>query len=135
LRRLFLRISFIWKVRKMPSKRAPGKEASAIAASCLLIALTIVLLSGCGAKPQEKRYTITGEIISIDAPHKILMVKHGEIPGLMPAMTMGYQVGEPNQLEGLHPGDTITADLVVSENKGHLEKIKLVHSRDQKTAP
>jgi Cu/Ag efflux protein CusF len=121
--------------RKPFDKKAFGKKASAIAASCLLIALTIVLLSGCGAKPEEKHYPITGEVISVDASHKILTVKHGEIPGLMPAMTMGYQAGEPNQLEGLHTGDTITADLVVSENKGRLEKIKLVNSRDQKTAP
>ena len=110
-------------------------KASAIAASCLLIALTIVLLSGCHAKPEEKHYPITGEVISVDAAHRILTVKHGEIPGLMPAMTMGYQVAESKQLERLQPGDTITADLVVSENKGRLEKIKLVNSRDQKTAP
>jgi Cu/Ag efflux protein CusF len=41
----------------------------------------------------------------------------------MPAMTMDYKVAEGKQIEGLKPGDTISADLVVGANIGHLEKI------------
>jgi protein SCO1/2 len=62
-------------------------------------------------------------------------VKHGDIPGLMPAMTMTYQVAEPQQIETLQPGDKITADLVVSDSKGRLEKIVLVSKGDGKTSP
>jgi Cu/Ag efflux protein CusF len=53
-------------------------------------------------------------------------VKHGEIPDLMPAMTMQYAVADSKQIENLRPGDNISADLVVSESKGRLEKIVLV---------
>jgi Cu/Ag efflux protein CusF len=53
----------------------------------------------------------------------MIMLKHGDIPGLMPAMTMDYKVAEVKQIEGLKPGDTISADLVVGANIGHLEKI------------
>ena len=81
--------------------------------------------AGCQSAP-EKHYPIQGEVISADAPKKLLTVKHGDIPGLMPAMTMTYQVAEPKQMETLQPGDKITADLVVSENKGRLEKIGVV---------
>lgn len=97
-----------------------------------VVGLLVILLHGCGAKPEEKHYPLTGEVISIDAAHKIITIKHGDIPGLMPAMTMGYQVVEPKQLEGLRPGDTVGADLVVSDNKGRLEKITLVHSKNGK---
>ena len=86
---------------------------------------------GCQSVP-EKHYPIQGEVISTDATHKLLTVKHGDIPGLMPAMTMTYQVAEPRQMQTLQPGDKITADLVVSENKGRLEKIALVSKGDAK---
>jgi protein SCO1/2 len=94
----------------------------------LLMAAVLVcslLGAGCGSPP-GKHYPIQGEVISVDTPKGLLTVKHGEIPGLMPAMTMSYMVAEPKQIEKLQPGDKITADLVVSESKGRLEKIVLV---------
>src|SRR5260370_40457972 len=90
--------------------------------------------AGCQSAP-EKHYPIQGEVISVDPAKKLLTVKHGDIPGLMPAMTMTYQVAEPKQIEKLQPGDKISADLVVSESKGRLEKILLVSKGDGKTAP
>jgi len=99
-----------------------------------LIALVLIFAgfaAGCQSKP-EKHYPVQGEVISTDAPKNLLTVKHGDIPGLMPAMTMTYQVAEPKQMETLQPGDKITADLVVSENKGRLEKIAVVSKADGK---
>jgi protein SCO1/2 len=90
--------------------------------------------AGCQSAP-EKHYPIAGEVISTDAGKTLITVKHGDIPGLMPAMTMTYQVAEPKQIERLQPGDKITADLVVSESKGRLEKIVLVSKGDGKTPP
>jgi protein SCO1 len=90
--------------------------------------------TGCQSAP-EKHYPIQGEVISTDAGKKLITVKHGDIPGLMPAMTMTYQVAETKQIETLQPGDKITADLVVSEDKGRLEKIVLVGKGDGKTSP
>ena len=94
----------------------------------LLLMLAIIcagIAAGCQSAP-EKHYPIQGEVISADAAKKLLTVKHGDIPGLMPAMTMTYQVAEPKQMQTLQPGDKITADLVVSENKGRLERIAVV---------
>jgi protein SCO1/2 len=90
--------------------------------------------AGCQSAP-EKHYPIQGEVISTDTGRKLITVRHGDIPGLMPAMTMTYQVAEPRQIESLQPGDKITADLVVSEGKGRLEKIVLVTKGDGKTSP
>jgi Cu/Ag efflux protein CusF len=74
-------------------------------------------------------------VIPADPAKKLITVKHRDIPGLMPATTMTYQVAEPKQIGSLQPGDTISGDLVVSENKGRLEKIVLVGRGDGKTAP
>jgi len=96
----------------------------------LLVCLALAYFAGgCKSAPQ-KRYLLQAEVISADAPRALIVVKHGEIPGLMPAMTMQYAVAEPKQIETLQPGDKITAILVVSEFKGHLEKITLVSKAD-----
>lgn len=110
----------------------PGRRLLAF----LLVATLPLLLfqSGCRAK-EEKHYALQAEIISVDLPHKLILVKHGEIPGLMPAMTMSYSIGEPRQAAGLGPGDKITADLVVSENRGRLEKIVLVEKAKPAPTP
>jgi len=103
-----------------------------------IVAIVVLICAGFGTGCQsapEKHYPIQGEVISADPAKKLITVKHGDIPGLMPAMTMTYQVAEPKQIETLQPGDKITADLVVSESKGRLEKIVLVSKGDGKTSP
>src|SRR5271157_3800812 len=91
----------------------------------LLLGMFVMASIGCQTAP-VKHYAIQAEVISADVPKKMVTVKHGEIPGLMPAMTMNYLVADERQIEPMKPGDKITADLVVGENVGHLEKIVLV---------
>jgi protein SCO1/2 len=92
----------------------------------LLASFAVVAFSAACQNPPEKRYPLQGEVISVDVPKGLIIVKHGEIPDLMPAMTMQYAVANPKQIESLKPGDKITAELVVSQNKGRLENIKLL---------
>lgn len=89
---------------------------------------------GCQSAP-PKRYPIQGEVISVDAPKKLLTVKHGEITGLMPAMTMGYAVANEKEIEALKPGDKISAELVVSDNVGRLENIVAQRKTDNSATP
>lgn len=72
-----------------------------------------------------KRYKLVGKIVSIDWNQKTLTVDGQDIPGFMAAMVMPYPVLKANQLNGLEPGDEITADIVVnqSDNSAHLENI------------
>lgn len=92
------------------------------------LALLLVLTGAVGCHQEvKKRYPIPqAEVISVDLPHKLIVIKHGEIPGLMPAMTMSYLIANQKEAEGLGPGDKISAELVVSENVAHLEKIVLI---------
>jgi protein SCO1 len=93
--------------------------------------LAVGVLFGCQSV-SEKHYPVQAEVISVRPQRGLIIVKHGEIPGLMPAMTMQYEVTDAKQIENLKPGDKITADLVVSEDKGRLEKITLVRHADDK---
>ncbi len=103
----------------------------------LILAGNLVVMSfaGCAAQPEEKRYPIQAEVIAVDLPRKLLIVKHGDIPGFMPAMTMGYVIAVPKEAASLTPGDKIAADLVVSESKGRLEKIVLIEKAKPNPAP
>jgi protein SCO1 len=68
-------------------------------------------------------YAITGEILSVDAARKILVVKHQEIPGYMPAMTMEFAVSAAD-LAAAKPGQRIRAEMVPSKDGDfRLEKI------------
>ncbi len=87
--------------------------------------LALVTLAGCrtSTKPDAqsasssdvKVYHMRGKIVSTDVAHGIVVVDHEAIPGFMDAMTMPYQLKDPTIATDLHPGDTITADVLVSK--------------------
>jgi len=101
----------------------------------LAAGILISILAGCGAKPEEKHYPIQAEVIAVELPKKLITVKHVNIPGLMPAMTMSYVIAVPKDAESLGPGDKISADLVVSNSKGRLEKIVLLEKAKPNPTP
>jgi Cu/Ag efflux protein CusF len=101
----------------------------------LAAGILISVLAGCEAKPEEKHYPIHAEVIAVELPKKLITVKHGDIPELMPAMTMSYVIAIPKEAESLAPGDKITADLVVSNYKARIEKIVLLEKAKPNSTP
>jgi protein SCO1/2 len=92
-------------------------------ASCLL---AIVALSGCHSSPKPdqqspansnfKVYKLRGKVVSTNPATGEVTLDHEAIPGFMDAMTMPYKLKDPSILGELHPGDTITADVLVSQD-------------------
>ena len=71
--------------------------------------------AGLGApKPEQKTFHLLGKIVAADASAGTITVSHGAIPGFMDAMTMPYKLVQPNTISELHPGDVITARVVVN---------------------
>ena len=98
--------------------------------------LIVALVAGaCSGRSDERRFTLQGQVESLDPALKNLVVKHGEIKGFMPAMTMPYDVREAQALDGLAPGDLITATLVVISNGAYLTDIKKTGSAPLDTPP
>jgi len=56
-------------------------------------------------------------VLGITPDRTEINLKHGDIPGFMPAMTMAYRVKDANQLAGIAPGDLISATLVVPDGQ------------------
>ena len=90
----------------------------------LASSLLVVVLAGChsaqkaGSQPSTtadyKVYKLRGKVVSTDAARGEVTVNHEAISGFMEAMTMPYKLKDPSILGELHPGDMITADLLVS---------------------
>jgi protein SCO1/2 len=89
---------------------------------CLSVALAV---STC-TKSDERTFTLQGQVLSLERARKMLTVKHEEIKGFMPAMTMPYDVRDAKLLDGLAAGDLINATLVVVSNGAYLSAIKKV---------
>ena len=95
--------------------------------SFLAIALlAVAALTGCHSAPKPeaqgpaapsfKVYRLRGKVVSTDSATGEVTLNHEAIPGFMDAMTMPYKLKDPSILSELHPGDSITADVLVSQN-------------------
>jgi protein SCO1/2 len=92
----------------------------------LYIAAILCLCAiGC-SKPDQRTFTLHGQVLSLEPARKMLTIKHEEIKGFMPGMTMPYEVRDQTLLNGLAPGDVIDATLVVVSNGAYLSAIKKV---------
>lgn len=84
--------------------------------------LALLVLAAChgGQKPSTpaasdfKIYHLRGKVVSTDAAQGEVTLNHEAIPDFMEAMTMPYKLKDPSVLGELHPGDVITADVLVS---------------------
>jgi protein SCO1/2 len=91
-----------------------------------LLLTAAALASSCARRPDDHRYALHGQVVSLEPSRKMVTLKHDDIKGFMPAMTMPYEVQEVKALDGLKPGDLIDATLVVFSNGAYLTGIKQV---------
>jgi protein SCO1/2 len=59
---------------------------------------------------------LRGKVVRTNAATGEVTLNHEAIPGFMDAMTMPYRLKDPSILGELHPGDIVTADLLVSQH-------------------
>jgi protein SCO1/2 len=83
----------------------------------LVMAFTLVACSRSNSSdktstaPQEPRYALTGEVLSVDQGNHTVRVRHDDIKGLMPAMTMDFPVSSADA-SLVKPGNKIRGELV-----------------------
>jgi protein SCO1/2 len=104
---------------------------------CLAVAALCVPLSGCRQKvnsessqsvtdAQAKHYPVRGKIVTVDATHSEIVLDAAAIPGFMEAMTMPYKLKNPSIISELHPGDSITATLIATDDSDLLDEIVII---------
>jgi protein SCO1 len=87
----------------------------------ILVVLAVSLLLGCG----DGLYDGHGHVVEVDRELRQVVIEHDKIPGLMPPMTMSFDVADPALLEHLSAGQEIDFELEASD-----EKLRLVSARD-----
>jgi protein SCO1/2 len=86
------------------------------------------LASGCGGGGEEvARYPARGVVEDVNREYAQVLIDHEDIEGLMPAMTMSFDVPDAALLEGLERGQTI--DFVVAFD-GHSYRVVEVSVRE-----
>ena len=76
------------------------------------------------AHTNQQTFAAKGVIINVKPAAKEVEIKHEEIAGYMPAMTMPFAVKDTNQLAGLSPGDTVSFRMTVTDTDGWIDQIK-----------
>jgi protein SCO1/2 len=93
--------------------------------SIIALAVLVGLAAGCrDAGTGARTYELKGQVLTVRAETKEILVKHEDIKGFMPAMTMPYTVNHDDELKGIAAGDLITATLVVETSRAYLQQIK-----------
>ncbi|MGC3956622.1 MAG: SCO family protein [Verrucomicrobiota bacterium] len=106
----------------------------------LVLSLALAaLLTGCG-KPEPKQppptsghtnaapqiFETRGVVRSIPEGGHSLVVRHEEIPGYMPKMTMELTVRDTNEITGITKNDEITFQLVATTDTHWIQNIKRI---------
>ena len=101
--------------------------------ACLAIGFLFAALAGAqqqgktGAQQQGKKtYVFKGTVEDVDANAKKLTVKNEKIEGWMDAMSMKYELDNPDVLKQLKAGDRIEATVYDGDYK-----LYKVHKADQ----
>lgn len=93
----------------------------------LLAVAWVLTFVACHDAAPARLYELKGQILSVRPETQEILVKHEDIKGFMPAMTMPYIVKD-SALDERRQGDLITATLVVEEARAYLTNIKTTGS-------
>jgi protein SCO1 len=89
------------------------------------LSLALTILSVCAACARGQReYELHGQVLAVDPTRREITVKHEDIRGFMPGMTMPFKVREGTRLDGWTPGDLLDATLVVAERDAYLTSLR-----------
>lgn len=91
----------------------------------LLLCTFLLAPAGCRqSKPAlpsastQRSFPVRGRVVATDPGTGQITLDHEAIPGYMEAMIMPYKLAQPETIGELHPGDRITAHLVLDATRG-----------------
>jgi protein SCO1/2 len=96
------------------------------------LALLVLSLAHAGA---ADRYAATGIVLSVDRAHRTFIASIDGIPGVMPAMSMPFEVRDDTELAAVQPGAMIEFTLVVEKSSSYVEAIRIRHAQNLEQDP
>jgi protein SCO1/2 len=103
-----------------------------VSSPMLMVVTMIAASAACGTPPPPanvREFPLTGEVLAIKPDRSEVQVRHDEVEGFMDAMTMWFNIKDSRLLEGLAPGDLISATLVLTADDSYLTGIRKTGSR------
>jgi len=72
----------------------------------------------------QQVFQVNGLVIAVKPREKTVEIKHEEIPGYMPAMTMPFDVRDTNELTGLQPGQRVSFRLLATDTEAWIDQVQ-----------
>jgi protein SCO1/2 len=112
------------------NRRSTGLRWGRLRLFCFYI-LLMLSCAACSKKPAGKRYELQGRVVAVDSGSREITVAHQDIPGLMPGMTMPFQVARDQDwiFGKIGPGDQVHATLVMTDH-AELQDISFTKGSD-----
>ena len=76
-----------------------------------VFAFSFLIFVACDSS-NEKLYNVRGVVESVRSEDAQVIISHEEVPDLMSAMPMNFDIASPSLLAGLNPGDGIEFELL-----------------------
>ena len=114
-------------VKAMRAFRGCGRTRALIT-----IALVTTLAAACS---RARRYELRGQVLAVDPARREFTVKHEDIRGFMPGMTMPFRVEDPAAIAAVRPGDLVSATLVIEDSVAYLERVAITGHAPLSEAP
>jgi protein SCO1/2 len=104
----------------------------------LVLSLVLAIAAGCrkssdrnqsaSAAPAQNTnqqiFRVKGIVMEVNPREKSVTIKHDDVPGYIPAMTMPFEVRDTNELAGLEAGDPVSFRLIVTDTEGWIDQIR-----------
>ncbi len=95
--------------------------------SCTIVLVALLAAAGCTRKPETARqFELQGQIVALEPGRNEVTIRHEDIKGFMPGMTMPFTVRDAGLLAGKQPGDLIRGTLVVEEVDAYLSALTTI---------
>jgi protein SCO1/2 len=79
-----------------------------------IVALACAVLAECSRESEVRTYQLSGQILVVRPETQEVLIRHGDIVGFMPGMTMPFKVRDAKLLEGRVAGELVDATLSVA---------------------
>jgi protein SCO1/2 len=96
-----------------------------VAAHVCLAVAALAVAHGAAAALQ-RTYAVTGMVLRVEPSGTRFLVSHEEVPGLMPAMSMSFDVLDPAELSAVLPGMRVAFALPVSKGSAYAERVRIL---------
>jgi protein SCO1/2 len=90
------------------------------------VVVACALLAGTVHAQPPVRHAMRGMVLEVDASLRRVVISHDSVPGVMPAMTMPFEVADARELDGLTPGAIVSFTLVVGKQSALAEHLQVV---------